>query len=239
MATLVEIREQFIRHSGRYDLVTDNTTWADNGADWYIRAGQRMLDGMVGQPLEEARRFQVVQPGVFTVSFEGCRSIKEVWAATETESWQLTWYEPMEFRQLFAEPWGSATSGTPTAWTLGRIRSVPDGSVVDKFNNFAGDLLSDPTNSTGIVWQPPTDTELQIEVVGTFSTMTLTNDTDKNFWSVRHEDLLVLAALYKLETMLGNAERQRDWYEEIKQRTFEIEKDMIETEVNQVWELRG
>ena len=239
MATLVEVREQFARHSGRFDLVTDLVTWADNGADWYIQAGQRLLDDLAGQPLEEARRFQRVPVGTYSVNFTGCRSIREVWVATATESWQLKWYDQTEFRWRYPEPWGLTGSGTPVAWTLGRIRSVPDGAVVDKFDNYAGDLVSDPVNSLGIVWQPPTDQELQVEVVGVFSSKMLTLDGDYNFWSVRHEDLLVLAALYKLETLLGNFERQRDWLSEIQARLVGIEKDLIATEVEQTNELRG
>ena len=41
---LKEIREQFVKRSGRYDLVSSTTNWTDNGADFFIRNGQKLLD---------------------------------------------------------------------------------------------------------------------------------------------------------------------------------------------------
>ncbi|MEG0323186.1 MAG: hypothetical protein RR619_04255, partial [Raoultibacter sp.] len=41
--TLLDIRKLFIKHCGRYDLV-DPDTMADDGANFFIQAGQRMLD---------------------------------------------------------------------------------------------------------------------------------------------------------------------------------------------------
>jgi len=43
--TLVEIRAEFLKLSGRHDLVNDDGT--NNGADFYINAGLRMLNNMV------------------------------------------------------------------------------------------------------------------------------------------------------------------------------------------------
>lgn len=241
MATLVEIREQFIRQTGRYDLVVDSVAWADNGADWYLKAGQRMLDQMAGQPAQTGRKFAIVSAGVYALEVENCRSVREVWVSTSESSWQLTFYEPREFRWRFPEPWGAASSGAPSAWTLGRIRSVPDGETVDKFNNYAGDLQNFPDrlSSLGIVWQPAADEELQIEVVGDFFSVELSSESSTNWWSVNQPDLLVLAAQYKLETALGNSERQGDWLSELRARLIDIEKDWIATEVWQADELRG
>lgn len=243
MATLVEIREQLVRQTGRFDLVVDSENWADNGADWYIRAGQRMLDELSGTPLQTGRWFEIVSAGTYALNVTGCRSIREVWVSTAGgSSWQLKWFAPREFRWRFPEPWGLTAVGTPEAWTLGRLRSVPDGATVDRFNSsFGGDVESFPENLTelGIVWQPAAGEELQVEVVGDFETPTLSSETDQNYWSVRHPDLLVLAAQYKLETATGNFERQRDWLSEIQARLVGIEKDFIATEVWQASELRG
>jgi hypothetical protein len=48
--TLLAVKQKFIDSSGRRDLVDDLSAYADNGAHWFINAGQRMLDGL--QPLE-------------------------------------------------------------------------------------------------------------------------------------------------------------------------------------------
>ena len=45
---LLGIRTQFIQKSGRFDLVDgDVTTYVDNGANFFIQAGQRLLDSML------------------------------------------------------------------------------------------------------------------------------------------------------------------------------------------------
>jgi len=56
---LLEIRTEFIKQSGRYDLVTDATSWADNGANFYINSGQDYLDVKgVKVPESEGRLFK-------------------------------------------------------------------------------------------------------------------------------------------------------------------------------------
>ena len=42
--TLLEIRTELIKQSGRYDLVSSPTTFADNGANYFIQQAQRFLD---------------------------------------------------------------------------------------------------------------------------------------------------------------------------------------------------
>ena len=43
MATATQ-RQKFVELSGHYDLVTDTTSWDDNGADFYIDAAEEYLD---------------------------------------------------------------------------------------------------------------------------------------------------------------------------------------------------
>jgi hypothetical protein len=44
---LAQIRTKFIQENGRYDLVVDTTNYADNGADFFIQSGQRLLDSIL------------------------------------------------------------------------------------------------------------------------------------------------------------------------------------------------
>lgn len=44
---LLAIRTQFVDKSGRFDLVDDTTDYADNGANFFIQAGQRLLDSIL------------------------------------------------------------------------------------------------------------------------------------------------------------------------------------------------
>ena len=54
--TLKEIRKQFIEQAGRYDLGVARSAdsyYDDNGANYYINAGLRMLGGLVDVPANE------------------------------------------------------------------------------------------------------------------------------------------------------------------------------------------
>jgi len=39
-----DTRKKFVTDSGRYDLVVDTTTWADNGADFFLESGEKYLN---------------------------------------------------------------------------------------------------------------------------------------------------------------------------------------------------
>jgi hypothetical protein len=80
---LLELRTQFVKISGRYDLVVDTTDWVDNGADFYINAGQNFLDRLRDTPKAQNTIFTALDAGEWYVTFARCRSIREVWINME------------------------------------------------------------------------------------------------------------------------------------------------------------
>jgi hypothetical protein len=52
---LRNFREQFIKLSGRYDLVLDAVDYVDNGANFYINGAVKMLDRLITLPSSKAR----------------------------------------------------------------------------------------------------------------------------------------------------------------------------------------
>lgn len=241
MATLKEIRTQFVKLSGRYDLVVDTVDYADAGADWYIRAGQRMLDKLAGFPKDLGRRFDTVSAGTYYTTFSGCRAVKEVWAANSTSRWQLEFLDTVTFRNNYPGPYGSITSGKTTYFTKAHLRGIPDFGPVDALSGYASEISPDTSQlaTTGIVFMPPTEEEIQIEVWGLFDSPTLSNNSDVNFWSVNHEDALAFAALYKLEVSYRNRQGANDWLTEIMRLVVDIDKDEVEEEANSAEEMSG
>jgi hypothetical protein len=52
---LKDFRTQFIKLSGRYDLVLDAVDYVDNGANFYINGAVKMLDRLITLPSSKAR----------------------------------------------------------------------------------------------------------------------------------------------------------------------------------------
>jgi len=88
--SLLEVRTQLIKITGRYDLVVDAVDYADNGADFYINAGQLWLDRRETHKKSFSRVFETVSAGEWYLTFQLCRAIKEVWISnSDGEKWKL------------------------------------------------------------------------------------------------------------------------------------------------------
>ncbi len=70
--------------SGRYDLVTDTTDYADNGADFFIRSGQKLLESLIITPKSKAKALRLVVQGGYSINLSNCQSVHEVWARERT-----------------------------------------------------------------------------------------------------------------------------------------------------------
>jgi hypothetical protein len=77
--TLLEVRKKLVELSGKYDLVIDTVDWVDNGANFYINAGQRWLDRKLDDKYTVQRKFATVASGNVGVTFDWCRTILQVW----------------------------------------------------------------------------------------------------------------------------------------------------------------
>jgi hypothetical protein len=239
--TYKELREKFIRLSGRYDLVTETTNWTDNGANWYLQAGQRMIEQLAGAPKQLGRYFEVVDVGTYYVTFDGCRSIKEVFVGTTTERTRLTHMYANEFFEEYNEPFGNVAQGSPKYYTEAYLRGIPDFSSLDKLSVYATYIAEDTSQmeSRGIIIMPPPDEQTQVEIWGNFETYELTNETDENWWSRKFPDLLVFAAMYKLEVSYRNSEGAKDWYGEVVRGVAEIDKEMVAEDSNLAEQMEG
>jgi len=81
---LVSLRTLFTTLSGRYDLVVDATDFANNGADFFIQGGQKLLESLIITPKSEARVLKLIGSGDSRISLSNCQSIHEVWARKRT-----------------------------------------------------------------------------------------------------------------------------------------------------------
>ncbi len=128
--SLLEVRTQFVKISGRYDLVVNATDYADNGADFYINAGQRWLDRLEDHKKSHSRVFETITSDDWYKLFQSARAIKEVLISnSDGEKWQLTKTDFDILRAAYAEDPANVDNGDPLYYSPIFIRRSHSDSV--------------------------------------------------------------------------------------------------------------
>ena len=238
---LLEIRTQFVKTSGRYDLVVDSVDYADNGADFYINAGQKFLDQLVTVPDSQANIFFAPIAGEYTITVDkSCRAIYEVWANDSESRWPLNKLELADFKYRYNKPVSSITSSAPCDYTFMDMRSIsPDAqsSLAEFLSKTA--VEGSGFGYRGIVFGPQFDTTYVIEVIGLFGQILLSSDEDSNFWSFKYPHLLIMAALYKLEVLSRGTENAKNWLSAIQADVQLIDFDVVNEESYDIDQMEG
>lgn len=236
---LLQTRQQFRTISGRFDLV--NEDGSDNGADFYINAGQRHLDRLDETQKSWGIYYRFCEVGFWSVQFSYCRAVKEVWAATPTARWQL---EKKNLQDLIAGYFTGLPSNIDPGATLyyspAVTRGVPEGITAEDFEAFAGYvdvMVGDHYAYNAVLLAPPPNEKLLVEVKGLFYTGELSADTDKSYWSEVHPDVLIMAAMRHVEIVNRNTQGVRDWDGSIAAAVVGIGKDLVEEEIAEVTQI--
>lgn len=251
--TLLYIRTKFIDQSGRFDLATDpaNGDYSDNGADFFIRAGQRILDLMQDHPRTTATFQKDLAIGDHKVVFQYNRSVEKVWVTAggttndtgrnELIKASLNW-----IKEQYSAPVASVDKDRPLYYTRGIIGLSPQQiglTAVGGANPYTAEFThdfediefgQDNLDKTGIIFFPPADIVYTIVVRGRWFSRPLINDSDKSFWSVNYDDALILAAQMAIEKGRRNTQGVNDMRGSIADILFGIDKDMSSDDIGEV-----
>jgi hypothetical protein len=237
---LKAIRTQFVKITGRYDLVVDASAWVDNGANYYIQAGQDMLERLIGTlPDSEGRIWRKVAIGGYYVSFQKrCRTIKEVWVNTSDERYQLVKKDWEWLKENYSETISASDNGQPLYYCPAKLREVDatDKGSTGVFYNYTTATSKD---YRGIIFLPATDEQVDIEILGNFYQPALSSDTDTNVFTILHPDTLIKAAVYQLELFYKDRYKLKSILDAISLDTLEIGKDIVEEEIQDVDQIEG
>ncbi len=233
---LSEVRAKFIKESGRRDLVKGNGK-TDNGANYYIQSGQRILEAL--QPTAKTLSWykENVAASAMSLSFDLCRAVKEVWMANsgnsryELEKKALSW-----LRTNYAEPLASLDTGQPLYYATAVMGMAPgqaDMTAVSlaTLNDVDAIMLGNHFTYSSIVFYPPSSGAYTCSILGYFYARSLTEDTYYNYWSVMFPDVLVMAALCALEMAYRNTEGVKDYINSIQIFLSGIDKDIVEEDI--------
>lgn len=248
-----DFRKMFVERSGRYDLV--NPDWSDNGADFFINAGQRFLDRLQDTGKMKAKNVQSVVAGTIKVYIPGLRAVQEVWVGTTLDGLiQLGKADLAYLRTLYGMQLSSITKSQPEWYASAIFRPFVDAGTTTTLAGFydVDDLIlpvtTTPTHyaNAGIVIAPPPDKTYYVSTYGLYYSPTLSATVaagvwtqTTSFWLESHEDILLTASLYKLERFYRNTEGSNDWLKSLQLDIEGLDKDAAEEDAAEIGEMGG
>ena len=235
---LSEIRAKFVQFTGRYDLV--NTDDSDNGANFFINAGQRFLDRRIDFKKSQGVYYKSVAADSWYIRLDGCRSLEKVWVYDSEERWELERKDLSWLYKQYPDLISDTDSGDVAYWAPSELRGMRVADMDDQGDFFTHVLgESGRENVSGITILPPTDVALVVELFGKFYSPTLENDGDESYWSVVVPETLLMAAQYRLEVFYRNTEGAKDWLGAIDLDLLDIDKDTVQEDNANVDQMEG
>lgn len=214
---LLELRTQLVKSSGRYDLV-NTTTYADNGIDFHIKAGQRWLNNKSAIPRAFSHSSDTLTTGNYV--YDVANKFKELSSVTVDNgvdsAWALTYKSLTELKTLY-------NIGTVPLYYTNVSQSALESAntrTLEEFINLSWTSSEDDHNDySGIIIAPVPQVDYTITIAGKFFPSELINDTDSNFWSNEYPELLILAALRALALFVGDFNKVKFFEEVIRTET--------------------
>lgn len=240
--SLLDVRRQFIQFTGRYDLITDEETYRNNGADFFIQSGQSWLDKIAQIYKSESRHYSSVAIGEWYKLISNCRAVHEVWVSTAESRKELKRYSYREFRTAYPKTPTLADAGTIHAYAPGILRASPETTgiiTVDKFGPLEFTEVGNYWPLTGILFMAPPNEPVTLEVLGNFSQPKLTLDTDKNYWTEEQPFILTLAACRAVEISYRNTTGVLDWEGAVRNELQGLEFDLVDQESHGITQIRN
>lgn len=243
--TLLQTRKDFVVFSQRYDLVSDyeGGVYTDNGANFFIRAGQRWLDRRNDIYKSEARYYLTLTTGAWYALIPDCRSVRSVYMSNAAKTkWKLKKNDLEVIRADFSTDPALIDNGDPLVYspvTLRTIAEVASTTVIDKFGATTYSSAVNHYSYDGIIWLPPASASLYLEVDGLFYQPYLSADGDMNYWTEQENFILILAACRAIEVSMRNSQGVKDWEEAIQSEILGLEFDAVDQSSSEYHELEG
>jgi hypothetical protein len=223
--TLFEIRKMLVDQTGRYDLVVDTTDYVDISADYFIKQGQKFLESRLPDSvLLKGKIITGIGEGDELVEVPHARAVHKVAIRSSEDDPEILHYLKQSNPGFIRHKFGSYDTGTPH---LGRplYWETNIGRVADEFSNDQDILRT-------LLIGPAADMNYEVVVYGTFFSRPLTSDTSQSFWSIVYPDLLIQAAMYKIEATYRNTEGANDHLAVIDEALMGMYHDFIEDDAS-------
>lgn len=226
--TLIEIRRKAVQLSGRYDLVQDRNSWADNGMDWFIQQAQRWLDDRVDTANARGELSYTIEAGAYRQVVQNARAILSVAVRTSAGYRKLKKESLEELRERLTgedNDLGNVDPGTPSYYAIGTLRGGLSPTQSDE-------------SDIQLVLYPPAEEESTLLVTALLRSNALTSDGSYSWWSVMYPGVLVRATLHQLETFYRNTEGARDYLNTLLEDLAGIDHNAVSQDVAEIDQMR-
>src|SRR5215510_4043211 len=242
--TLLAIRKQFVQFTGRFDMVTDDESWRDNGANFLIQTGQKWLDRQMDLPFSEGKSYLDLPANSWFAMLDNCRSVRYVYLSNaDGTRWPISRKDFPQLAHMCVQDPAKVSTGTPKFYALGNINTHPEtiGTITIARFGPAVTYTADgnPWGFNSIIVSPAPAEQLLIEVQGLFYQPELVADGDQNIWSEKFPFVLVLAACRQLEISYRNTSGASDWESAINAELLTLAFDLVDQISNDITQIKG
>ncbi len=237
MATLVALREQFVRQNGRHDLVTDfaGAVYTNAGADVYLNRGQRFLDLRMPHSKIDERFLKKLSVSDYFFEIQYLRNIKEVFLVDPEEPMSKIFLKEITLKEVLNAINNDMEDGVPAGYAMNVIGLSTEQEDLSSLSAFDGvdDMVLSHYDKEGIIFTPPADKVYTLHVIAAFYNSPLSGETDTSFWTVYLDgDLLLIAAQYELSLDNRNDTESTSWLKTLNRMLVEVDKDQVERTVS-------
>lgn len=241
--TLLEIRTQFVDLSGRYDLVVNTSTYADNGANFFIKAGQRYLDCILPNPNSEKVYRKDIAAGDHNLFLKHLRYVETVELFNaDGKVQELTLTTMAKLRAAYTSLISAASRNAPTTYALSKHLPAPEqegltavGGSTPYTTEFTYDHETLSFNAArkeqvGIEFRPVSDAAYTMVLTGGFFTL-LDDDADTSYHSLVYPEVLIMAANMAVEAFYRNSTGVNEWEAAISRWLDGQDKNLVHQEI--------
>lgn len=224
--TLADIRKLFVDLTGRFDLVVDTDSYKDDGANFFIRSGSRLLDSMATHEKSY---------GVEEVDLKDGQAVYSIPNLLSVEGVQIT----VDGSGVSLEHWteSNVKANNPTASeNLGIPKAYAIYSSVRHLKYITRNKDKDFTDSSFILFPAP-DEDMLAYVYGRVS-IPLKEDCSRNFWTIKHPETLISAAMYQIERFYRNTRGMQDHMNAVRIDIRELDNNAIESQLGSINQMR-
>jgi hypothetical protein len=241
--SLLSVRTMFAQYSGRYDLIVDRITFANKGADFFIRAGQQYLDRTYDIFKAESRFYTELVPSSWYILVPDARVVENVYISNSAGARaELRRISLTEYKRVFRSDPGMSDNGCSGAYCVSNLRVTPQSPTtitIDRWETNTYSAAGTEYNNTGILISPAISSDSTCEIYGKFYQPKLLLDSDANVWSEQYEAVLAMAACRELEMSYRNTVGVKDWETSITSELHGVELDNADQESNFITKFRG
>ena len=234
--TIAELRVVFIDRSGDINM-------ANADVDRYINSGIEFLDLLTAYTHAPAKYYAELAAGEsFHTFVNKCRVLKEAWIIDSVDG--RSKMEKKTFSNIREQypDMPSADQGKPGYYAIDINRAVPtdfdEANLPAAFQPFI-DTSATAFNLKGVLFAPPADEVYVLELIGKFHSPALSDAYIENWWGVNYPDLVINAALFKLEAHYRNSEGMNDYLKDITLMVKGLDYDRAEEDSQDYTAMRG